>query len=70
MAYKYALKNSFWKRFRPQVEKIDCPIYMVSSWTNALHVNGTFSAWQKIGSAEKWLRVHNSHEWPGMFLNI
>ena len=66
MAYKYPLKNNFWKRFRPEVEKNDCPIYMVSSWTNALHVNGTFAAWQKIGSAEKWLRVHNSHEWPGV----
>ncbi|OOF99947.1 hypothetical protein ASPCADRAFT_1612 [Aspergillus carbonarius ITEM 5010] len=33
-----------------------------------LHVKSTFTAWQELllGSEEKWLRVHSSHEWPGL----
>ncbi|KAJ5759688.1 hydrolase CocE/NonD family protein [Penicillium odoratum] len=67
MCYKYPHRNSFWNGFRAEVEKIKCPIYMVASWTNALHTNGTLNAWQRLGSQEKWLRVHNSHEWPDFY---
>ncbi|PWY80311.1 hydrolase CocE/NonD family protein [Aspergillus sclerotioniger CBS 115572] len=67
MCYKYPLKNAFWKQYRPDVTQVKCPVYMVSTWTNALHVNGTFTAWQELGSEEKWLRIHNSHEWPDYY---
>jgi predicted acyl esterase len=67
MTEKYPLWNEFWAKHRAEFEKIQCPMYIVSSWTNVLHVSGTFRAWEKCGSTEKWLRVHNSHEWPGMF---
>ncbi|PYI10263.1 alpha/beta-hydrolase [Aspergillus sclerotiicarbonarius CBS 121057] len=53
MCYKYPFKNAFWATYRPV--------------TNALHTNGTFTAWQELGSDEKWLRIHNSHEWPDLY---
>jgi hypothetical protein len=39
----------------------------VASWTSNIHCRGTFEAWQKISSKEKWLRVHNIQEWPDQY---
>ncbi|KAL4803984.1 hydrolase CocE/NonD family protein [Aspergillus unguis] len=67
MTYKYPLKNEFWKQFAVDPKKIQCPVYLVASWTNPLHVSGTLRVWQQLGSREKWLRVHNTHEWPDLY---
>lgn len=67
MCYQYPTWNSYWEQHRPALERIVCPLYVVASWTNALHTYGTFRAWQNSSSSEKWLRIHNSHEWPGLF---
>jgi predicted acyl esterase len=66
MCYRYPVWNSFWESLRAKVENIQCPLYTVASWTNFLHTTGTFRGWEESGSSEKWLRVHNTHEWPGM----
>ena len=31
------------------------PAYVVASYSNTLHTAGTFRAWRRHGSAEKWL---------------
>jgi hypothetical protein len=35
-------------------------------WTNLVHTRGTLDAWRKISSRDKWLRVHNTHEWTDL----
>lgn len=67
MCYTHPTWNTFWEEHRAALSKIQCPLYIVASWTNKLHTYGTFRAWQEAGSVEKWLRVHNNHEWPGAF---
>jgi predicted acyl esterase len=67
MCYEYPVWNDYWDFIRPKLEKINCPLYIVAGWTNPLHVNGTFRAWETISSNEKWLRVHNTHEWPDLY---
>ncbi|KAH9844681.1 CocE/NonD family hydrolase [Teratosphaeria destructans] len=67
MAKKYPLWNEYWASRAAKLEKIDVPMYIVSSWTNALHCRGTFQGWSRVASKEKWLRVHNSHEWPDLY---
>nr|WP_062395905.1 CocE/NonD family hydrolase [Pseudonocardia sp. AL041005-10] len=39
------------------------PAYVVASWTNPLHTQGTLEAFRELGSSEKWLRVHHEQEW-------
>jgi uncharacterized protein len=40
---------------------------VVASYTNTLHTAGTFRAWRRIASHDKWLRIHNSQEWPDYY---
>ncbi|RII20533.1 hypothetical protein DSC45_04835 [Streptomyces sp. YIM 130001] len=51
----------------PQFEKIDVPAYVVASYSNTLHTAGTFRAWRRMASEDKWLRIHNSQEWPDYY---
>ncbi|CAK7206714.1 hypothetical protein SEUCBS139899_009519 [Sporothrix eucalyptigena] len=67
MCYKYPTWNAYWQQFAAEYGKIKCPLYIVASWTNALHTTGTLRAWQNVSSTEKWLRIHNSHEWPDLY---
>jgi predicted acyl esterase len=61
------LFDAYWNTKVPDVSKSRIPAYIVASWTNVLHTQGTFSAWEDYGCAEKWLRVHNRHEWVDFF---
>ncbi|CAK7230208.1 hypothetical protein SBRCBS47491_007508 [Sporothrix bragantina] len=67
MCYKYPTWDDYWEKCRPDFDRIQCLLYIVASWTNALHTAGTLRAWQKVNSKEKWLRVHNSHGWPELY---
>ncbi len=63
-AQRYPLMNDVWEDKIPQLDKITVPAYVVSSYSHTLHTQGTFRAWRQIASEEKWLRIHNSLEWP------
>lgn len=43
------------------------PAYVVASYSNTLHTAGTFRAWRRMASQEKWLRIHDSQEWPDYY---
>jgi uncharacterized protein len=66
MMKAYPLQNGFWADRRARVEDIEIPAYIASSY-NPVHVHGTFDAYQRIGSKAKWLRVHNTQEWPDQY---
>lgn len=53
------LDNGIVSRF----DRITVPAYVVASYSNTLHTAGTFRAWRRMASEEKWLRIHNSQEW-------
>jgi hypothetical protein len=57
----------YWQDKQARFERIDVPAYVVASWTNPLHVWGTLRGWRGIASTEKWLRVHDSHEWSDYY---
>ncbi len=67
MIEKYPLMNEYWEDKIARVEKIQIPAYVTASWTNALHAHGTLNAFQHLGSRDKWLRVHNTHEWHDLY---
>ncbi len=66
-AEKYPLMTGLWENKIPQFDRITAPAYIVASYSNTLHAAGTFRAWRRIASADKWLRIHNSQEWPDYY---
>ncbi|WAJ46344.1 CocE/NonD family hydrolase [Mycobacterium sp. Aquia_216] len=66
-AERYPLVNDLWRNKIPRVDRITVPAYVVASYSNTLHTAGTFRAWRRIGSKDKWLRIHNSQEWPDYY---
>ena len=67
MAKKYPLMNSYWEDKRAVLKETTIPAYIVASYTNILHTRGTFRAYREIGSREKWLRIHDTHEWVDFY---
>ena len=55
--------SEFWEEKAADFEKVTCPAYVVASYSSQVHCNGTFEGFRRIGSREKWLRVHNQQEW-------
>ncbi|UQX10995.1 CocE/NonD family hydrolase [Candidatus Mycobacterium methanotrophicum] len=66
-AERCPLMNELWENKIPAFEQITVPAYVVASYTNTLHTAGTFRAWRRIASHDKWLRIHNSQEWPDYY---
>ncbi len=67
-ALRYPLANNpVWDDKIPQFERITVPAYVVASYSNTLHTAGTFRAWRRMASEEKWLRIHNTQEWPDYY---
>lgn len=63
MTQRYPLMNSYWKDKRPKVEEIKMPAYIVASWGG----HQTIDAFRRIAAKDKWLRVHNTGEWPDYY---
>lgn len=57
----------YWVDKAARLERIEIPTYIVASYDNIAHTHGTFDAWHRIASKEKWLRVHNTQEWPDFY---
>ena len=66
-AERYPLMNELWKNKIPNYEQVTAPAYVVASYSNTLHTQGTFRAWRRLSSPDKWLRIHNSQEWPDYY---
>jgi predicted acyl esterase len=64
---EHPLMDDLWEDKAAQFEKVTVPAYVVASYTNTLHAQGTFRAWRRIASPEKWLRIHNTQEWPDYY---
>ena len=65
---KYPLAdNPVWQDKIAHPERITCPAYIVASYSNTLHTMGTFRAWRAIPDGKKWLRIHDSQEWPDFY---
>ncbi|MHA6195321.1 CocE/NonD family hydrolase [Pseudomonas wadenswilerensis] len=66
-AQRYPLINPLWADKIPDFERINVPAFVVASYSNTLHTAGTFRGWRRIASQDKWLRIHNSQEWPDYY---
>ena len=69
MVRRHPLMNAYWQDKIPRLNQVDVPAYVVGSWTNLIHGMGTLTGYRQIASKDKWLRVHNSHEWTDYYQN-
>ncbi len=63
MLERQPIDSPYWADKRADLSAIEVPAYVVSSWTNFIHTRTTQKAFEQIASKEKWLRIHNTHEW-------
>lgn len=66
-AERHPLMDALWASKIPAFERITVPAYIVASYSQNIHTPGTFRAWRSIASTEKWLRIHNTMEWPDFY---
>ena len=66
-ADRYPFMNDLWENKIPRFDRITVPAYVVASYSHTLHTAGTFRAWRRIASTQKWLRIHNTLEWPDYY---
>lgn len=60
--------DEYWQRKVPAVENIDVPTYVVASWSDhAVHTRGSLSAFDRLGTEQKWLEVHGRNKWARMY---
>ncbi len=63
----HPLVDELWEDKTPRYDRVMVPAYVVASYSNTLHTAGTFRAWRRIASEEKWLRIHSTQEWPDYY---
>lgn len=59
--------NSYWEDKAADLESITTPAYIAASYTNPIHTNGSIEGYMRLGTEEKWLRIHNTGEWDDYY---
>ena len=67
MIMEHPFYDAYWIDKEPDIANVEVPAYVVASWTNAIHSQGTIQAFLEMGSTEKWLRISNTHEWTDYY---
>lgn len=63
-ALAHPLYDAYWASKETDLSAIDIPALVVGSWADqALHTRGTFEAFRKFSSADKWLIGHGRKKW-------
>lgn len=61
---EHPLYDEFWQSRVADLSKFTVPVYVASSWANqGIHTRGTFEAWERIASEQKWLDANGQKEW-------
>ncbi len=66
MLEEYPTWNAYWQSKVPEFEKITVPAYITGGFSH-VHMRGVSTAWSRIGSVHKWLRLHRDFEWPDTY---
>lgn len=58
------LVDEFWNEKMPALENIVVPALVCASWSDqGLHTRGSFAAYTRIASPQKWLYTHGRKKW-------
>lgn len=67
MLKRDAAWNPYWEDKAADLESITTPAYIAASYTNPIHTNGSIEGYMRLGTQEKWLRIHNTGEWDDYY---
>jgi uncharacterized protein len=60
----HPLLDEFWRSKQPELDRIDVPTYVVTSWTDhGIHTRGSLEGFRSIASSHKYLEVHGRKKW-------
>ena len=59
--------NNYWEDKAADLESITTPAYIAASYTNPIHTNGSIEGYMRLGTENKWLRIHNTGEWDDYY---
>jgi uncharacterized protein len=60
----HPLHDAYWRSKEIPLEQIITPAWVVASWADqGLHLRGTLEGYRRIGSRQKWLKVHGRKKW-------
>ncbi len=58
------LREEWWRAHSPELERIDVPALICASFSDhGLHSRGSFEAWRRIGSEQRFLYTHRGGKW-------
>jgi predicted acyl esterase len=61
---RHPLEDWYWRGKQTALERINVPALVCASWSDhGLHTRGSFEAFERIGSPEKWLYTHGRKKW-------
>jgi len=61
---RHPLIDSYWREKQPALEQIEVPALVCASWSDqGLHTRGSFEAFARISSKQKWLYTHGRKKW-------
>ena len=64
----HPLYNDYWKAKAPPLKNINVPMLLCASFSDhELHTFGSFRAYEKAQSAQKWLYTHRSGKWTEFY---
>ena len=65
----HPLYDAYWESKEVDLSAIDIPAFVVGSWADqALHTRGTFEAFRKFSSPDKWLLGHGRKKWAHYYM--
>jgi len=65
----HPLHDAYWESKETDLSAIDIPAFVVGSWADqALHTRGTFEAFRKFSSPDKWLLGHGRKKWAHYYM--
>ena len=64
---KWPLFNAYWEDKRPDMTKIECPVYISGSDFSSIHTMGSVRAWLEIPHNKKWIRWSSYQEWYELY---
>lgn len=62
MTEKHPFFDEYWQDKCADFSKINVPAWITASWTQTNHSRGVFEAFEKLGTDQKWLRIHDIGE--------
>ncbi len=62
------VRNQSMLENNPKLEQITVPALLCATWTDkGLHTRGTFEAYRRIASRDKWLYTHGGNKWDRFY---